>query len=105
MIDEHLKTKYWNGTAKPEENIVFFELMTKEELFSEYDFTMRALSTESVFSISDARGRANIMMDCWNWVHNEKGWYDIFEDNGENNPYPIRYVSKEKYEEFKTSYL
>ena len=75
--------------------------MTKEEMFTEYDFTMKALSTASVFSISDARDRANVLMDCWNWVHNEKGWYDIFEDNGKYNPFPIRYVSKEKYEALK----
>lgn len=104
MIHETLKSKYWNGTATPEENVIFFELMTKEEMNSEYDFTMKALSTESVFSVMDARGRANVLMDCWNQVHNLHGWYDIFEDN-DITPFPIRYVSKEKYEGLKKTVL
>jgi len=104
MINETLKTKYWNGSATPEENVIFFELMTKEEMFSEYDFTMRALSTDSIFSVRDARSYANALLDCWNWVHNEKGWYDIFGDN-DITPFPIRYVSKEKYEGLKKTVL
>ncbi len=104
MINDTLKVKYWNGTATPEECVIFIELMTKQEMFAEYDFTIKALSTDSIFAIRDARAYANALMDSWNWVHDERGWYDIFEDN-DISPFPIRYVSKEKYEELKNTLL
>ena len=104
MIDKHLEVKYWNGTATPEENVMLIELMNNEEMWSVYKKIINSLSTNSVFDIGDARGRANALLDSWNWIHDTRGWYDIFEDEGSNNPYPIRYVSKEKYEAFKASY-
>jgi len=96
MIIEKLRAGYWDGKGTPEENVIFFEQMTQDEMFKEYSKTMKALSTESMFVTRDARGYANILIDCWNQVHNLHGWYDIFEDGGEYNTYPIRYVNKEK---------
>ena len=104
MLIQKLEIGFWNGKNTSEENVIFFEKMTKNELFSMYDKIMKALSTESISSISDARGRANIAMDCWKWVHNERGWYDIYDDDGSYNPYPIRYITKESVQAIRDIY-